>query len=78
MKSRPSCRTCTHRGGRWEANSTFWHDTCKASDSVGEHQADGLGSCVCNWVAKNTRPRGCPGYEKKLTLLQERAARAST
>ena len=60
MKKR-HCGNCKHVG-TVHSGGLFAHYVCKVKDGVGEATNVPGGKCVCSWVEKKTKPRGCPGW----------------
>lgn len=61
MATLKACKTCTHLGINWNTANTFMHSVCRKAN-VGEATETAAVKCVCEWVHKGTKPRGCPGW----------------
>lgn len=62
MKSPKRCENCRHLHTRFE-NDLPAHMECTKRSAVGEVTSSG-GHCVCHWIDKGGKPRGCPGWER--------------
>jgi len=66
-KKNRHCGNCDHCGSKFPGpdGAIFEHRVCGKKPAVGAPYGEGGSDCrcVCDWVDKKSKPRGCPGWE---------------
>ena len=77
-KTRRHCGNCGNLGSRFTGPSEalFEHKVCNEKPEVGrpytvagentplDEDGNLVPRCVCDWVDKKSKPRGCPGWKR--------------